>query len=279
MIVKTTQKKITWKKEFLQACIFKEGDDIRQDMLAIQIIDLFKKIFNHVGLDLFLFPYKIIATKPGCGVIEVVPNAMSRDQLGKKVEGGLYEYFLHRYGSPNTESFQLARKNFIKSMAAYAVVCFILQVKDRHNGNILIDDEGHVVHIDFGFIFEISPGGDIGFEVAPFKLSTEMIEIMGGRPDAEPFKWFMEMGVKAFLASRHYTKDIVTLVELMLDTQLPCFKPLTIEHLKQRLVPDKTDKFAAKHMTEKIVEAFSNVASITTYFYDLFQKISQGIDY
>lgn len=77
----------------------------------------------------------------------MVPNAKSRDALGKEVEGGLVEYFQSKYGPPSSEAFLKARSNFIKSMAAYSVVSYILQIKDRHNGNILVDNEGHLVHI------------------------------------------------------------------------------------------------------------------------------------
>lgn len=44
----------------------------------------------------------------------------------------------------------------------------------RHNGNILIDNNGHVIHIDFGFVLGNSPGG-INFETSPFKLPQEYI--------------------------------------------------------------------------------------------------------
>ncbi|KAK3100922.1 phosphatidylinositol-4- kinase, partial [Teratosphaeriaceae sp. CCFEE 6253] len=145
--------------EVWQSAIFKVGDDCRQDVLALQLIACFRGIFNSVGLDVYVFPYRVTATAPGCGVIDVLPNSISRDMLGREAVNGLYEYFVSKYGSEDSIRFQEARSNFVKSMAAYSIISYLLQFKDRHNGNIMVDDAGHILHIDFGFCFDIAPGG------------------------------------------------------------------------------------------------------------------------
>jgi phosphatidylinositol 4-kinase len=261
--------------EIWQSAIFKVGDDCRQDVLALQMIAAFRGIFNHVGLDVYVFPYRVTATAPGCGVIDVLPNSISRDMLGREAVNGLYDYFISKYGNEDSLRFQEARSNFVKSMAAYSVISFLLQFKDRHNGNIMIDDAGHILHIDFGFCFDIAPGG-IKFERAPFKLTSEMVAVMGGSTDHQAFKWFEELCVKAFLASRQYTEVLSQLVLLMMDSGLPCFKPETVQHLKDRFVLERSDREAADFMKDLIKKSYS---SYSTGVYDQFQQMTNGIPY
>ena len=40
---------------------------------------------------------------------------------------------------------------------------------------MLVDKEGHLIHIDFGFMLTDAPGKGLHFETAPFKLSTDFV--------------------------------------------------------------------------------------------------------
>lgn len=97
--------------ELSKSVIFKVGDDCRQDMLALQLIERFQKIFRLKGLELFLYPYRVVATAPGCGVIEVIPNAISRDQLGREKINRLTDYFVYKYGPEHSEKFHRVSSN------------------------------------------------------------------------------------------------------------------------------------------------------------------------
>ncbi|KAF2201848.1 phosphatidylinositol 4-kinase-like protein STT4 [Delitschia confertaspora ATCC 74209] len=261
--------------EVWQSAIFKVGDDCRQDVLALQMIAAFRGIFNDVGLDVYVYPYRVTATAPGCGVIDVLPNSISRDMLGREAVNGLHDYFVSKYGGEESIRYQEARSNFVKSMASYSVISYLLQFKDRHNGNIMIDDAGHILHIDFGFCFDIAPGG-IKFERAPFKLTAEMVAVMGGATTSQPYRWFEELCIKSFLASRQHCEHLAHIVMVMLDSGLPCFKPETIQHFKERFVLEKTEREAADFMRELIRKS---LGSYSTKQYDQFQLLTNGIPY
>lgn len=258
-----------------QLAIFKVGDDCRQDVLALQLISMFRLIWTAAGLDLYVFPYRVTATAPGCGVIDVLPNSTSRDMMGREAVNGLYEYYISKFGPESLIEFQQARTNLIKSLAAYLIISFLLQFKDRHNGNIMYDDQGHVLHIDFGFCFDIVPGG-VRFEAAPFKLTHEMMMVLGGSADTQAFKWFEDLCIKGFLACRPYMEMIVRTVQPMLESGLPCFKENSIRNLRKRFVPTKSEKEASlyfKGLIKKSMESFY------TKGYDEFQRITNGIPY
>ncbi|XP_006457944.1 hypothetical protein AGABI2DRAFT_64231 [Agaricus bisporus var. bisporus H97] len=256
-----------------QQAIFKVGDDCRQDVLALQVIAMFKNIFTNIGLPLYLYPYRVTATAPGCGVIDVVPNATSRDEMGRAKVNDLLDFFVTKYGGQDTVAFQKARLNFIQSMAAYSVACYLLQIKDRHNGNIMIDGEGHIVHIGkeagvFRHMTNSSQG--VKFEPHSFKLNHEMVVLMGGRY-SQGYQLFQSLTIKAFLAIRPFTEQIIDTVQLMLGTEFPSFKgENTIRRFRDRFAQHMNDRQAAEFMMSIVRNAHENVRSTA---YDEFQRV------
>lgn len=83
----------------------------------------------------------------------------------------------------------------------------------RHNGNILVKSDGHLIHIDFGFILSTSPK-NLGFETSPFKLTHEFVDVMGGI-DSDMFNYFKSLLLQGLVAARKHHDKIITLVEIM----------------------------------------------------------------
>ena len=92
---------------------------------------MFKIIWQEEHVDLWVRPYKIVCLSNDSGLIEPILNTVSLHQIKKNSNKSLRDYFIDEYGSPEGEGFRLAQKNFVQSCAAYCLISYLLQVKDR----------------------------------------------------------------------------------------------------------------------------------------------------
>ncbi|XP_044737801.1 phosphatidylinositol 4-kinase beta isoform X2 [Chrysoperla carnea] len=219
----------------LLSVIVKCGDDLRQELMASQLLTMFGKIWEIERVPLWVYPYRILCLSNDSGLIEPIVNTVSLHQIKKHCKLSLLEYFQKEFGAQNSEGFLTAQRNFVQSCAAYCLICYLVQVKDRHNGNILLNNTGHLIHIDFGFILSTSPR-NLGFETSPFKLTPEFVEVMGG-DQSDMFAYFKILILQGLVATRKHQDKLLPLVDIMRSgSQLPCFKSgaATGQNIKNR---------------------------------------------
>ncbi|XP_034748709.1 phosphatidylinositol 4-kinase beta-like, partial [Etheostoma cragini] len=144
----------------------------------------------------------------------------------------------------------------------------------RHNGNILLDSEGHIIHIDFGFILSSSPR-NLGFETSAFKLTAEFVDVMGGL-DGDMFLYYKMLILQGLIAARKHMEKVLQIVEIMQQgSHLPCFHgSSTIRGLKERFHMSLTEE-QLQLLVEQLVDG--SMRSITTKLYDSFQYVTNGI--
>ena len=193
----------------------------------------------------------------------------------------LRDIFVAQFG-PDTkcDRYRAAQRRFTESMAGYSLVCYFLQIKDRHNGNILLTKSGHLVHIDFGFLLLSSPGagGGIGFESAPFKLTREMVELLGG-PNSRHFLKYRELCVRTFMELRRHQNKLVLLIHMLVrgNEDLPCFvgrAEEAVKAFKGRFRLEMNDNAVRAYINGLIDESVENWR---TKWYDRYQRCCVGI--
>ncbi|CAO3702110.1 unnamed protein product [Rhizopus stolonifer] len=269
----------------LLSVIVKHGSDLRQEQFAIQLIREMQRIWEDTGVDVWVKYFRVLVTSDGSGLIETLKNTISIHSIKKEAytrgwnEKGtvftLYNYFEKMWGPPGSEEFIKAQDAFMRSLAGYSIACYMLQIKDRHNGNLLIDNYGHLIHIDFGFMLSNSPGS-VGFEMAPFKLPQEYIDILGG-VHSEKFAEYKALMKAAFVAIRKHSENILLLTEMVCkDSNLPCFQngELTVSQLRDRFQLQLPEP-QAEELVDKLI--MSSCCNMFTRLYDTFQYYSQGI--
>ncbi|KAL1508669.1 hypothetical protein AB1Y20_004765 [Prymnesium parvum] len=275
----------------IAAVIIKADDDLRQEAFCMHMIYIIQKIFRREKLEKLangLKPYSIQPTSSQSGIIETVSDATSIDAIKRQMlkvhnSSSLEFYYRQRFPVDPPEgssvvSLAQARENAMCSVAAYGLVQYILQLKDRHNGNILIDSSGRMVHIDFAFMLGWAPGG-ITFEKPQFKLTKDIVDVFGGRgsPHWDEFVELMVAGLQAL--GKHWAQ-IVRNVEMIVAArpQFPFIvngkRKTVLTQLRRRFLLYKSKKQIRKFVIRMIEYAYENFWTNT---YAKFQLLTNGI--
>eukprot|EP00326_Haptolina_ericina_P040466 CAMPEP_0181254842 /NCGR_PEP_ID=MMETSP1096-20121128/48823_1 /TAXON_ID=156174 ORGANISM="Chrysochromulina ericina, Strain CCMP281" /NCGR_SAMPLE_ID=MMETSP1096 /ASSEMBLY_ACC=CAM_ASM_000453 /LENGTH=324 /DNA_ID=CAMNT_0023352913 /DNA_START=131 /DNA_END=1102 /DNA_ORIENTATION=+ len=235
--------------------IFKGGDDLRQDQLVIQMLMLMDELLQEQGLDLKLTPYRVLATSPGEGLVERVPDCLPLAQVLAENKNDIRRYLQQLHPVPDAPSNidPEILETFVKSCAGYCVAMYVLGVGDRHLDNLMLRSNGALFHIDFGFML----GRDPKPFPPPMKLCKEMVEAMGGA-DSKLYERFRLYCCEAFNILRASSHLILNLLMLMVDANV---KDIKGEHdvlkVTEKLRLDLSDEEAARYFQELINDSVS----------------------
>ncbi|KAM9675924.1 LOW QUALITY PROTEIN: phosphatidylinositol 4-phosphate 3-kinase C2 domain-containing subunit beta-like [Dama dama] len=248
-------------------------DDLRQDMLTLQMIRIMSKIWVQEGLDMRMVIFRCFSTGRGRGMVEMIPNSETLRKI--QVEHGVTGSFKDRpladwlqKHNPG-EEYEKAVENFIYSFAGCCVAAYVLGICDRHNDNIMLKTAGHMFHIDFGrFLGHAQMFGNIKRDRALFVFTSDMAYVInrGDKPSSR-FHDFVDLCCKAYNLTRKHTHLFLNLLGLMLSCGIPELSDLEdLKFVYDALRPQDTEASATTYFTRLIESSLGSVATKLNFF-------------
>jgi len=278
--------------------IFKDGDDMRQDQLVIQLFTLMERLLRKEGLDLRLTAYDVLATAPQQGLAQFIPSKTVAAIMSE--HGSLLNYLRANYpdeGSVGTYGVEPAViDTYIKSCGMYDLLscpfstqlppswllcgnlsprCWrptpgqlalvtgwplLPRYETRLTWNFRILIPGLV---DFGYIL----GRDPKVLAPPVKVCKEMVDAMGGTQSVH-YGRFKSFCFTAFIILRKSANLILNLLALMVDANIPDVTHRDVhEQVLGKFRLDLTDEDAIKHF-DALLNDVSPFAAVLDRMHD-----------
>ena len=283
----STQSKLTdiyKSKHWWHKIIFKCGDDLRKDMLVMQIISIINRVWLRSGLNLRLIIFSVLNSSHCTGMIEMVTHASTLREIQQ--EHGLTGNFKHhtiatwlkRYNT-NEFHYKVAIENFIHSCAGYVVITYLLGICDRHNDNIMVTTSGNLFHIDFGKFFgDAQMMAGIKRDRVPFVFTADMAFVIneGGRP-SKNYQFFVDLCCRCFILVRQNGDFLLSLMAMMIRSGIDYVTPDAIQYFHKALMPNLIESQAKVEFNKLIEKALGSFSTQLNFFlHSIAQSISSS---
>ena len=247
--------------------MLKCGDDLRMDMVTLQLFQAMQTLWFDDGLQVKMSLYKVLCTGYMQGMLEMVTNSETLANIHVKEGGALGQLItkgsVYNWIEKNCKDVSMndAKENFLISNVAYCLATFILGVGDRHNDNIMIKKNGELFHIDFGhFLGHFKYKMGIKRERAPF-VFTRQFQYVLGDDNSELFLKFKKELNTGYMIIRKNKEVILTLLKVLLCTGIPELNEKSLKFLDGSLYLRKSDREASEFLEKKLFESMDSFST------------------
>ena len=210
--------------------ILYKREDVRPDQVTMAVAHWINRTAQ-----MDIPTYKVLPLTPRHGWIVMLENTETLYEIrqrGKTLQNVLLDKLSHL-------TVLEFRQRFAKTCASACVLCYVMGVGDRHLSNMLITEDGKLLHIDFTYVL----GDDPKHVRTEMRVTKDMLDVLGGK-DTETFDLFKNMCVEAYRKIRIHAPFWYALLTRLGDTDR------ARRHVLQRLVPGQKQQEAEDILVE-----------------------------
>ena len=219
-------------------------EDVRKDRMTMDISYWLQRCTDN---KVEFTTYSVFPVTSNSGIIQMLDGVTTLYDVKHKHHTTLQNFILDRNSSLTVDNL---RTRFVKSVAAACVLSYVIGVGDRHLENMLVTDDGKLIHVDFGYLL----GDDPKHVQTEMRITPDMLDALGGKGSAT-FTSFQELCGDVYKILRTQSSFWYCLLTYLSDAspRIGTFwgqRKRIQQHVLERLCPGEMEDEATMQIVE-----------------------------